>query len=721
MNPLERSSANKHEFGWENTKFRHEESTYSFNSHANKFCPPPQAIQKSSTSPLRWKYFTPCDESNGYERNVANSDWESRSRSRSGFRKMSHSPINVNTSYEISHKNTENLWKEFCSNVNERSSSQKHNALRVRDAYRSNFDIQRQPLANLQPRLNDRLDEDYGRQQPSDLRFTNENLKYSYIDSKHMHKISANSNYDTNHFVETSKSEEMNKVMNEHNLRKLIQVTGEDPAKEQVALRSNFSFDRNSQVLWAFGQNNSTQNKASHASQFTFNSTDRNRTNELDSFKNKQSKIWDFVKDSIINEIKQENKSRIKIFTGPNTFEGSREVELDQKEFPIMNTVRQILQKDEAKSSHEEGSSNFQNSYVTESKESTTAIRERLKNKINSLREKISSSQNNTIRSVQENLRVPINRLNQNYNTNKQPIETVRVHSRDGSKSIEGSGLEIDEFVNSWDDRIHGKNVYLDKYANFSSKHDTFNTVSYQGESVRSANTFQSKKKYENEFKNKSNFQEYNPENQSFSNTKTLEHYFTIEDLKNSREGEDSSNPKVPKRKFIESKDRKRNKLKEIVNITSLNTTTQLQKSRKPYKYQSSGTSNKVQSSQKQKPNLNYSGNSSFNNKILSKKSKSSNKKSIRSLRSKITYSQKRSGKNEKLMNYPINKTDKSYTHTSPKDPSSSDAEETNNYGSTPNRVEESRSYKKPLYSMLSHIRKRPSVSPKRPKSYYNK
>ena len=114
-----------------------------------------------------------------------------------------------------------------------------------------------------------------------------------------------------------------------------------------------------------------------------------------------------------------------------------------------MNTVRQILQKDEAKSNNEEGSSNFQNSYITESKESTTAIRERLKNKINSLREKISSSQNNTIRSVQENLRVPINRLNQNYNTNKQPIETVRVHSRDGSKSIEGSGLEIDEFVNS--------------------------------------------------------------------------------------------------------------------------------------------------------------------------------------------------------------------------------------------------------------------------------
>lgn len=575
----------------------------------------------------------------------------------------------------------------------------------------------------MQSKLNDKSEEGgYRKQQQAELRLINENEKYRYIDSKHMHKISANSICDTNQFVETSKSEEMNKLMNNRNLKKLIQVSGGDSDRDQVAMKSNFSFDRNSQVICAFGQNNSTQNKASHASQFTFNSTDRNHHKELDYYKNRPSKASNLEKGSIIDEIKQENKSRIKIFTGPNTFEGSREIQLDQKEFPIMNTVRQILQKDETKSNNGEGTSNLRDSYVTESKESTVAIRERLKNKINSLREKISSSQNNTIRSIQDNLRVPIGKLGQNFNSNNQPIETVRIHSREASKSIDGSAVEIDEFTNSCDDRTRGMNGYLDeKYAIFSSKNDTFNTVSYQGESVRSGNTFQSKLKNENDIRNKSNPHEYNPEIQSFSNTKTLEHYFTIEDLKNSREGDNPNNLKVQQRNYIESKDRKRNKSKEIVNIASFNSTTQLQNSRKPYKYQSSSASNKMQSSQKNKLNSNYSVSSSFNNRSYVKKNKSSNKKSVRSQKGKITYSQKRSAKNEKLINCPIKLNDNSYVHTSPKEVSTSDAEEGTNYGPTPNRLEESRSYKKPLYSMLSHIRKRPSVSPKRTKSYYNK
>ena len=500
MNPLDRSSINKQDILHDNIKYKAEESTYSFVSQTNKICPAYPHIQKSSTSPLRSKYFTPWEDYSEHERNGDNSEWESRSRSRSGFRKMSHSPINVNTSYEISHKNTENLWKEFWSNVKERSSSKKQNALRVRDIYKSNVDIQRQPLSNLQPKINNQFEGTYNHQVPPEWRLINEKQKYSYIDSKHLHKISATSNFDTNRFIETSKSEEMNKVMNERNLKKLIQVTGEDSIKEQIALKSNFSFDRNSQMFVPFGQNDSVGNKASHASQFTFNSTDKNGTRDLDSCKNQPSKICDFVKDTIRNEIKHENKSRIKIFTGPNTFEGSREIELDQKEYPIMNTVRQILHRDESKSNHDEISSNYYSKKM-DSKESTTAIRERLKNKINNLREKINTSQNNTIRSVQENLKVPVDKMNQNYDAIRQPVETMRIHSRDGSKSIEGSGLELDEFVNSWDDKVQFKNGCLDKIVNISSKHDTFNTVSYQGESVRSANTFQSKNKYDNELK----------------------------------------------------------------------------------------------------------------------------------------------------------------------------------------------------------------------------
>ena len=414
--------------------------------------------------------------------------------------------------------------------------------------------------------------------------------------------------------------------MNERNLKKLIQVTGEDSIKDQIALKANFSFDRNSQIFGAFGPNDSVGNKVSHASQFTFNSTDKYGTRDLEGYKHNQSKVSEFVKDSLKNELKHENKSRIKIFTGPNTFEGSREVELDQKEYPIMNTVRQILKREEGKSNYDETSSNHY-SRKTESKESTTAIRERLKNKINNLRDKINTSQNNTIRSDQDNFRVPMNKISQKSDTNKHPVETMRVHSRDGSKSIEGSWLELDEFVNSWDDRIKDKNGYLDRIVNISSKKDTFNTVSYQGESGRSANTFHSKKRSDNKGRPIDNLNESNHEIQSYTNTKTLEHYFTIEDLKNSREGDNPHNPNIIKGNYKEkSKERKRENSKEIVKISSLNTTSHLQKQRKPYRFQSSKASNKYSSSHKNKRKSNYSGNSSFNNKSQSKKCKSSNK-----------------------------------------------------------------------------------------------
>ena len=61
----------------------------------------------------------------------------------------------------------------------------------------------------------------------------------------------------------------------------------------------------------------------------------------------------------------------------------------------------------------------------------------------------------------------------------------MRVHSRDGSKSIDGSGLELDDYV-SLDGNKYNNN---DKGGAVSSKYETFNTELHHGESVKSANT----------------------------------------------------------------------------------------------------------------------------------------------------------------------------------------------------------------------------------------
>ena len=190
--------------------------------------------------------------------------------------------------------------------------------------------------------------------------------------------------------------------------------------------------------------------------------------------------------------------------------------------------------------------------------------------------------------------------------------------------------------------------------------------------------------------KNRDNGNKLNNDNQSFTNTKKLEHYFTIEDLKNSREGGNPDNPNIHKWR---NKERKRENSKEIIKIASLNTTTQLQKTRKPYRFQSSKASNKASSSHKNKAGSNYSGNSSINHKSHSK-NKSSNRMSIKSVKSKISHSQKRSSKNEKLMNYSKQYIEKSFANTSPNDVSSSEADEILNNSFTPNKIIENQSYK---------------------------
>ena len=80
----------------------------------------------------------------------------------------------------------------------------------------------------------------------------------------HAYKASAASNVDTNNFINTSKSEEKNRVMPERHLKKLFQVSGDDSIKIRVGLRENISFDKNTQVLSAMRNNNSATNKQSN-------------------------------------------------------------------------------------------------------------------------------------------------------------------------------------------------------------------------------------------------------------------------------------------------------------------------------------------------------------------------------------------------------------------------------------------------------------------------
>ena len=189
--------------------------------------------------------------------------------------------------------------------------------------------------------------------------------------------------------------------------------------------------------------------------------------------------------ENMYNHQRNNQNSRIKVFTSQHTFDRDYPTSLEQKDFPIMNSVRQILLRENENGA---GTRPFpdpkpKSNKTTESRESTQIIRERLKDKIDTLRERISSShKNNTKRSIQERLHVPLQSLPPRSDSKNANIETMRVHSRDGSKSIEGSGLELDHYVSgqsSLKDLQEENKNYGNTYHQLS-KNDTLYSASKQ-------------------------------------------------------------------------------------------------------------------------------------------------------------------------------------------------------------------------------------------------
>jgi len=148
---------------------------------------------------------------------TSTSDYGSRSRSRSGYRKISQSPIEVNTSFEITHKNTENLWNDFKENLRESSQSRHSDS--------------RQPLGNIKgvnisKTAGERFDS--GMNIENERLFENNRQANDFSEKFHDHKISYTSNVDTTKFIDTSKSEDKNRLLPEKHLRKLFKVSGEE-------------------------------------------------------------------------------------------------------------------------------------------------------------------------------------------------------------------------------------------------------------------------------------------------------------------------------------------------------------------------------------------------------------------------------------------------------------------------------------------------------------
>ena len=306
------------------------------------------------------------------------------------------------------------------------------------------------------------------------------------------------------------------------------------------SMNDNISFDKNTQVISALRLHEQVPSKQSHASQFTFNSTDKIISHD---YRDSQYDRHTREKKSLATELgSSTNKSRVRmVLSGPNTYEGNTETKLDQNEFPIMNSVRQVIQgykgnkPDQAKNYYDD---RYINAY--QSKESTQVIRERLKNKIESLREKLSSSHNDTIRSTQERFNIPVGKFIMHPERSSMNIDTMRVHSRDGSKSIEGSGLELDEYVSLEDPHLEQKYSYVDKGVPISSKYETFNTGSHHEESMKSGNTYSSMRREAERIKdNRSNHnsidvvvQDKKKHYNTKMSTKKLDEFFTIEDVR---------------------------------------------------------------------------------------------------------------------------------------------------------------------------------------------
>lgn len=247
--------------------FQPTETAYSFSSN-NQMGSSYQHLKKHDNSPLRHQQ-TP-NQNQDTEDRVSNSDYGSRSRSRSGYRKIAHSPIEVNTSFELSQKNTQNLWHEFRENLKEGSATREP----LRNVPNTHM------LSNTQQRVEN--PQNFGYTQNSQNTETLQEPSEGFMDMKsqtlqnpqprHFSKPSFTSNVDTNKFINTTKSEDKNTLLPERHLRKLIKLSGDEPQHN----RDQISFDKNTQIMPFQPEATGTgTNKMSRASQFTFNSTEK--------------------------------------------------------------------------------------------------------------------------------------------------------------------------------------------------------------------------------------------------------------------------------------------------------------------------------------------------------------------------------------------------------------------------------------------------------------
>jgi hypothetical protein len=224
----------------------------------------------------------------------------------------------------------------------------------------------------------------------------------------HASKASYASNVDTNQFINTSKTDEKNSLLPEKHLKKLIKVTGDDLAQPR-GHPDTISFDRNSSNLVGARPNESSMKKMSRASQFTFNSTEnrqfgdgRNSSRNAD---NSESltlpmQIKNLEGNSCYNEflnkerIESDSNPRIKVFPQQSTYDEHLQENFETNDYPIMNSVRQILLRENDSGAYPKLLKGLRSNSIktTESRESTQIIRDRLKYKIDTLRERISST-----------------------------------------------------------------------------------------------------------------------------------------------------------------------------------------------------------------------------------------------------------------------------------------------------------------------------------------
>ena len=206
VNPLNRSSFCKLEKeGWYHDQ---KESIYSFASQNYKSRFDNSQIKKSSTSPLRCNPSRKSDQAENIQKETSsNGNSMSRSRSRSGYRKISHSPVEINTSYELSHKNTEHLWKEFRTSVRERSSPRNTKPLRKKSNNDNISDVQYQSCSNMS--FQNHNNRDIKNLSINEIDSNSKNLVEgsNLLSPVHFAKPSLTHHIDTNQFIGTSKAE----------------------------------------------------------------------------------------------------------------------------------------------------------------------------------------------------------------------------------------------------------------------------------------------------------------------------------------------------------------------------------------------------------------------------------------------------------------------------------------------------------------------------------